>query len=261
VIRSRRVLGLSILAALLAASALAGCGSDGSSVDRQPGSPTASGTAAPSSDGTGAGGTPSPGGTRPPTIVEPTTTNTLPPPPEPTKPAPTRAGPLTATSLPVPRSWRTVVRAGGPEEGYQGNGTWVHGRDPRYAALDVISIGCAAVTRDDYRDPVHALEGTYRSSAGAPGIGLVLEFSGPDTAAGFFDLYRDQVVACQKTDDPVRTTIVPSSAGLIDRRRYPDGDWTEVAKISGARLTMIILSDPGHKITIGAAEQLLDQIR
>ena len=103
---------------------------------------------------------PSAGGTARPTVVEPTTTNTLPPPAEPTKPAPTRAGPLTAASLPIPRGWRTVVRAGGPEEGYEGNGTWVHGRDPRYAALDVISIGCAAVTRDDYRDPIHALEGT-----------------------------------------------------------------------------------------------------
>jgi hypothetical protein len=238
---------LGTVVALLAATALAGCSTNEPSAAR---SPTASGTAAAN-----------PGVTPPPTIVEPTTTNTLPPPPEPTKPEPTRAGPLTTASLPVPRGWRTVVRAGGPEEGYEGNGTWVHGRDPRYAALDVISIGCATVTRDDYRDPVYALEGTYRNSVGAPGVGLVLQFSGPDAATGYFKLYRDQVAACEATDDPVRTTIVPSHAGLIDRRRYPDGDWTEVAKISGVRLTMIILSDPGHKITTDAAEKLLAQIR
>jgi hypothetical protein len=88
----------------------------------------------------------------------------------------------------------------------------------------------------------------------------VLQFSGSDAAVGFFDLYRGQVAACGNTNDPVRTTIVPSQAGLIDRRRYPDGDWTEVAKISGERLTMIILSDPGHKISSGAAEQLMAQI-
>jgi hypothetical protein len=247
VIRARRALGT--VATFLAASALAGCSAGEPGADRQQGTPTASGTAVPS-----------PVGTTTPTIVEPTTTNTLPPPAEPTKPAPTRAGPVTAASLPIPRGWRTVVRAGGPEEGYKGNGTWVHGRDPRYAALDVMSIGCAAVTRDDYRDPVHALEGTYRSAAGAPGVGLVLQFAGSAAASGFFDLYRGQVAACEHTDDPVRTTIVPSQAGLIDRRRSPDGDWTEVAKISGTRLTMIILSDPGHKISTGAAEQLLAQI-
>jgi hypothetical protein len=245
--RARRVLGT--VATFLAASVLAGCSAGEPGADRQQGTPTASGTAVPS-----------PVGTTTPTIVEPTTTNTLPPPAEPTKPAPTRAGPVTAASLPIPRGWRTVVRAGGPEEGYKGNGTWVHGRDPRYAALDVMSIGCAAVTRDDYRDPVHALEGTYRSAAGAPGVGLVLQFAGSAAASGFFDLYRGQVAACEHTDDPVRTTIVPSQAGLIDRRRSPDGDWTEVAKISGTRLTMIILSDPGHKISTGAAEQLLAQI-
>jgi hypothetical protein len=249
VIRAQRVLGLGS-ATLLVASALAGCSTGQPAAGRQPVAPTASGTAVPS-----LGRTPTP------TIVEPTTTNTLPPPAEPTKPAPTRAGPLTAASLPIPRGWRTVVRAGGPEEGYKGNGTWVHGRDPRYAALDVISIGCAAVTRDDYRDPIHALEGTYRNADGGAGVGLVLQFSGPDAASSFFDLYRGQVAACENIDDPVRTTIVPSHAGLIDRRRYPDGDWTEVAKINGERLTMIILSDPRHEISTGAAEQLLAQIR
>jgi hypothetical protein len=249
VTQAGRVLGLGT-ATLLAASALAGCSNGQPAGGRQPETPT-----------TPSAATPSPGSTPTPTIVEPTTTNTLPPPAEPTKPAPTRAGPLTAASLPIPRGWRTVVRAGGPEEGYKGNGTWVHGRDPRYAALDVISIGCAAVTRDDYRDPVHALEGTYRNAAGGAGVGLVLQFSGPAAAASFFDLYRGQIAACTNTDDPVRTMIVPSQTGLIDRRRYPDGDWTEVAKINGERLTMIILSDPGYKISPGAAEQLLAQIR
>jgi hypothetical protein len=87
--------------------------------------------------------------------VEPTTTNTLPPPPPPSGPAPATAGSLTATSLPIPAGWETAVRAGSDEEGFEGNGTWVHARDPRYAAQDVITLGCATVTRDDYTDQTY----------------------------------------------------------------------------------------------------------
>ena len=62
--------------------------------------------------------------------AEPTTTNTLPPPPPPSGPAPSTAGSLSARSLPVPAGWQTAVLDGGDEEGLQGNGTWVHARDP-----------------------------------------------------------------------------------------------------------------------------------
>jgi hypothetical protein len=194
------------------------------------------------------------------TVAEPTTTNTLPPPPRPSKPAPKTAGALSKSSLPVPSGWRTVVRKGGSEEGYEGNGTWVHARDPRYAAQDVITLGCAAVTRDDYPDPTAALEGTYAKAKGESGIGLVLQFATPQRAAAFFSVYRKQVKACTGDDAPVQAKIVGSALGLIDHRSYPDGDWTEVGRLVGSRLTLIILSDPGHKITRGESEALLRQV-
>ncbi|MFP5281951.1 MAG: hypothetical protein ACLGIF_00690 [Actinomycetes bacterium] len=193
-------------------------------------------------------------------MVEPTTTNTLPPPPEPTAPAPSTAGRLTSRSLPVPAGWRRVARPGGAEEGYVGNGTWVHARDPRYAAQDAISIGCADVTRDDYPDPKAALEGNYRSRDGQPGIGLALDFGTPEQANDFLTVYRRQVVACTDPEGPVLVRLLPTSTGLADHRTYPDGSWTEVAATHDRRVTLVILSDPEHRMDRGAAEQLLRRI-
>jgi len=198
-------------------------------------------------------------------VPEPTTTNTLPPPPPATAPAPSTAGRLTASSLPVPKGWKTVARPGGDEEGYRGNGTWVHARDPRYAARDTITIGCREITRDDYTDPTAALEGSYENADGAPGVGLLLGFADTAAATRWFDLYRAQVEACTTVDDPVRTTIVrtdavPAETGLADRRRYPDGRWLEVAGRSGTAVTLVILSDPDGRMTDQAAQELLTQI-
>ena len=195
-----------------------------------------------------------------PTISEPTTTNTLPPPPHPTSPAPSTAGSLTERSLPVPAGWRKATLKGSDEEGFEGNGTWVHARDPRYAAQDVITIGCAAVTRDDYTDPEAALEGNYVKGTSTPGVGLVLDFGEPAAARGFFDLYRQQVRACRNADGPLRTKVLTEDGGLIDQRTYSDSTWTEVAKQTGNTVTLIILSDPGHRITRAAAERILGQI-
>jgi hypothetical protein len=192
--------------------------------------------------------------------VEPTTTNTLPPPPEPSAPAASTAGALDAAELPVPAGWRTVALEGGTEEGFRGNGTWVHARDPRYAAQDAITIGCADVTRDDYPDPVAALEGNYTGRNGAPGVALALEFADAAAATRYWTRYTDQVRACQTLDDPVRTELVVDGDGLVDRRTYPDGAWTEVARQVGTRVTLVILNDEGQAITAGQARRLLAQI-
>ncbi len=247
---------------LLVAWALTGCsGAEDPTVN----APSASATpAVPPSASAGPTGSPTTGSTAvpttpEPTVSEPTTTNTLPPPPQPSAPAPSTAGPLRASSLPVPAGWRTVARPGGAEEGYEGNGTWVHAKDPRYAARDLITIGCAEVTRDDYPDPTAALEGSYVREK-APGVGLVLQFDDAAQATTFFDRYLAQVRAC--TDpDVVAAAVVPSSQGLIDRRRYPDGDWTEVAVRRGDRATFVILNDGDRPTSTAAAEKILDQIR
>jgi hypothetical protein len=153
-----------------------------------------------------------------------------------------------------------AVLDGGDEGGFRGNGTWVHARDPRYAAQDVIAIGCAAVTRDDYTDPIAALEGNYQNRSGASGIGLALEFNDDQAASRYFDLYRSQVQACTGRDQPVHTTIVSGVSGLVDRRTYPDSEWTEIVERDGPRITLIILSDTRHAISKASARRILDQI-
>jgi hypothetical protein len=192
--------------------------------------------------------------------VEPTTTNTLPPPPPPSGPAPSTAGSLSAKSLPTPSGWQTAALEGGDEEGFRGNGTWVHARDPRYAAHDVIAVGCAAITRDDYPDPTAALEGNYIDPSGDPGVGLVLEFTDEQAATDYFQLYRDQVEACTTTDEPVHTTIISGTSGLVDRRIYPDSKWTEIVEQRGKIITLIILNDPDQAIGRASAQRILDQI-
>jgi hypothetical protein len=201
---------------------------------------------------------PSPTGGAP---AEPTTTNTLPPPPPPSGPAPSTAGSLSAMSLPIPSGWQRAVLEGGDEEGFLGNGTWVHARDPRYAAQDVIALGCAPVTRDDYTDPTAALEGNYRNRSGDPGIGLVLEFDDAQAATHYLELYRRQVQSCTTRDEPVRTRILSGITGLVDRRIYPDSKWTEIAERNDRRITLIILSDPSQTISRSSAQRILDQIQ
>jgi len=152
------------------------------------------------------------------------------------------------------------VLPGSGEEGFRGNGTWVHARDPRYAAQDAITIGCADVTRDDYPDPVAALEGNYTDGDGAPGVGLALDFADATAAARYWDRYTAQVDACRASDGPVRVERLAGLPGLVDRRTYPDSQWTEVGRRTGARVTLVILTDPGHRISAGHARALLAQL-
>lgn len=250
---------------LAAALGLAACTTASPAPDPTPA--VASTQAPTATPGPPAASSPTPAATSPasrsasgPTIAEPTTTNTLPPPPEPSRPAPSTAGRLTSRDLPVPAGWRSVVRAGGSEEDFQGNGTWVHARDPRYAAFGVITLGCAEVTRDDYPDPTAALEGTYQKKKDQPGIGLVLQFASERQAAAYYRVYLRQIRACRTPDGPVVVEVVPSALGLIDRRSSADGDWTEVGRLSGSRLTLVILSDPGHRRSRADSEALLRDI-
>lgn len=192
---------------------------------------------------------------------EPTTTNTLPPPPAETVAPATTAGPLSARSLPVPDGWRTAVLDDSEENGTKRNGSWVHARDPRYAAQDVISVGCSPVTRDDYADPSAALEGNYVDPAGEAGIGLVLDFADAAAATRFLELYRTQVRACVAPGGPVQTTILGEpDSGLVDRRVDPDTTWLEIVKQTATRVTLVILSDPGEDIPFTDAQELFDRI-
>jgi hypothetical protein len=258
----RRPTGRAFCATLAVATCALAAGLGGCSTARPAPSPTPALTTASSTDSPTSPSTATAGATTATALpVEPTTTNTLPPPSPPTGPAPSVAGELSAVALPVPAGWRTVALDGGEEEGFEGNGTWVHARDPRYAAQDVIGVGCAPVTRDDYADPVAALEGNYASKGGAPGVGLALQFADPDAARRYFDLYREQVQACTTKGGPVRITMITGVDGLADHRRYDDGEWTEVGRQIGDRVILVILSDPGGRINRAAAQAIVTQIR
>ena len=248
-------------ALLLCLAAAAGCTSGGPTPPSSPPSvPTSAPVPSPSAAPTPRVSTSRSAPAATPTVVEPTTTNTLPPPPQPSRPAPSTAGALTARSLPKPPGWRTVVRPGGSEEGYQGNGTWVHGRDPRYAAQAVVAVGCAPVTRDDYPDPVAALEGSYERQ-GRPGISLALQFADQRRAAEFWRVYLRQVKACSSGDGAVRTTVLEEATGLVDRRSGDDGEWTEVGVRRADRVTLVLLSDPGHRISEQSSRRLLARLQ
>lgn len=258
--RCRAGWSATLLAGLTGAALLLGGCDTPATPDRGPtsGSSTAAPqTAAPS--GPASSQTPEP--SLPP---EPTTTNTLPPPPEPTAPAPKSAGALTRKDLPRPDGWKTVARPGGAEEGYRGNGSGAQGRDPRYAAQDAITIGCASITRDDYPDPVAALQGTYgkRGDTSTPGIALLMQFGSGKDADAYYQQYVKQVRACGGADAEPSTEVVDSRLGLIDRRHYSDGTaWTEMAGVHGNRVSLVILTDPDQQIDRAAAEAVLRQFR
>ena len=57
------------------------------------------------------------------------------------------------------------------------------------------------------------------------------------------------------------TTVLGSRLGLIDRRSYPGGYWTVVGALDGSRLSLVILSDTGHRISVAQSEALLRQVR
>jgi hypothetical protein len=108
--------------------------------------------------------------------------------------------------------------------------------------------------------PVTITPTRHQNRSGAPGIGLALEFNDDQAASRYFDLYRRQVQACTARDQPVHTTIMSGVSGLVDRRTYPDSQWTEIVERNGSRITLIILSDPRHAISKASAQRILDQI-
>ncbi|NHB85174.1 M15 family metallopeptidase [Tessaracoccus sp. HDW20] len=57
--------------------------------------------------------------------------------------SPTTAGGLDEADVARPDGWSPTARPGSTEEGYLGNGTWVHAVSPAHAALGAIALGCA----------------------------------------------------------------------------------------------------------------------
>ena len=159
----------------------------------------------------------------------------------PTAPAPTTAGGLTDQHLPVPSGWEPEVREGSLDEGFLGNGTWVHAREAQFSAIGVMTVGCAAVDDSSWEPPTAALEGNLIRD-GQPGVVLALEFPSADAARGFFDGFVQQLEACEASGSVTR---VGADADTWLGRRDLGSAWSEIVGLDGERVTSLIVSDGG----------------
>lgn len=160
------------------------------------------------------------------------------PPAAPTAPAPSTAGGLTESDLAIPDGWSPTARPGSPEEGYLGNGTWVHATSAPHSAFAAISLGCTDLLA--YPEPSAALEGTLTDASGSFGIGLTLEFASEADAAAYFAEWIRQAEACVGTS----TERLASSPDTWLGRRNLDTVWSETVGVRGAHVVLLIVEDP-----------------
>ncbi len=182
----------------------------------------------------------------------------LPAPPMPSTPAASAAGGLTEKTLPAPPGWKPVVAAGGPDEGYIGNGTAARARDPRYAAYEILAIGCAPVTRADWTDPTGALE-VELGNGSQQGFGEALQFATAANATTWFTVWKQQLTAC--TDVPNVTIVTQGPNRLIGRRDYGSGEsYAELALVEGRLIRLYILADPQQQLNSTTVQQFADTL-
>lgn len=224
--------------ALLTAALMAGCTT--AAPDPPPGTPatpaaspaspdsTATPTAAPSG-GPGQQGTPA-STSAPGTAVAPSA-----PPPAPTGPAPSTAGNLTATDIAVPEGWSPAVRPGSVEEGYLGNGTWVHAVSAEHSAYAAIALGCTEVRA--FPRPEAALEGTFTGPDGQRGVGVTLQFADDAGATAFFAEWVRQGEACLSSSTELITLTGDTWLG----RRTLDTTWSEAVGRRGSQVRLVIV--------------------
>lgn len=173
-------------------------------------------------------------------IATPSATAVAPsaPPAAPTGPAPSTAGDLTADDLTLPEGWSPAVRDGSLEEGYLGNGTWVHAVSAEHSAYAAIALGCT--TLGTYPQPEAALEGTISGPEGQPGIGLALQFADADDAAAYFAEWVRQGRACEGT----ATELVGLTGDTWLGRRMLETVWSEAVGLRGRLVLLTIVEAP-----------------
>lgn len=161
----------------------------------------------------------------------------VPDPQQPTGPAATSVGGLDETFLPVPATWERAVYEGSADEGFYGNGTWVHAVDPVLRGAGTLAVGCDNAPPDlEGMVPTAVLEGTLERD-GAPGIALAMRFADDVTAAEFFAEYQRQLSLCEgKTVQKLGETT-----DTWFGRRQLDTTWSEVAALNGDVATFLIL--------------------
>lgn len=239
--------GALVLGAL--ALGLSGCApAPGPAVSTPP--PVASTLAEPTVDASTAGpGSPEASPTQiEPVTVTPTQPPTTPPtgqavppqepPPPPTAPAPSTAGGLTEQDVPSADHWQPTAKPGSAEEGFMGNGTWVHATSAEHSAYAAIALGCAEV--GSYPQPTAALEGSLTDEAGRPGIGLALEFANATEAEAYFAEWLRQAEACVGT----ATQKISATGDTWLGRRNLETVWTEAAGVRGSTVRLLIVDSP-----------------
>lgn len=160
------------------------------------------------------------------------------PPPAPTAPAPSTAGGLGATDVAQADGWEPIARAGSPDEGFMGNGTWVHATSAEHSAFAAISLGCTEL--GPYPMPVAALEGNLTDGGGRPGVGLTLEFSSAEDAQAYFAEWLRQAEACLGT----ATQKLTASADTWVGRRILATTWSETAGVRDDTVRFLIVESP-----------------
>lgn len=160
------------------------------------------------------------------------------PPPAPTAPAPTTAGGLSETDVATAEGWHPTAKPGGPEEGFLGNGTWVHATSPEHSGYAAIALGCTELGA--YPAPVAALEGNLTDDAGHPGVGLTLEFANAADAGAYFAEWVRQAEAC----DGAATQKVSATDDTWLGRRHLDTVWSETAGVRGNTVRLLIVNSP-----------------
>lgn len=193
-----------------------------------------------------------------PTTPSPSQTTSAEPVPDPqlpTGPADTSTGGLDESVLPVPEGWERVAKEGSADEGFFGNGTWVHAVDPVLRGAGTLAVGCDVAPPDlAGMVPTAVLEGTIEQD-GAPGIVLAMEFSDEAAAERYFAEYKRQVGLCEGT--------VVEQVGETERtwfgRRDLGQTWSEAAALNGDRATFIIMqSDIDDRLLEGISNALLE---
>ncbi|RMB61927.1 M15 family metallopeptidase [Tessaracoccus antarcticus] len=153
-------------------------------------------------------------------------------------PSPTTAGDLDDRSLPQPDGWQGEVRDGSPDEGFTGNGTWLHAVDPATKGTDMLAVGCAPTTTDAPR-PVAALEGNLTAD-GRPGISVALQFASEAEATRYFGAWQSQMQACVGDS---ATELGAPDATWLGRWDVDGTRWSEAAGQRGDTVKLTLLDD------------------
>ena len=136
--------------------------------------------------------------------------------------ASTTSGALDGASLSQPDGWQTDIREGSLEEGFVGNGTWVHAVDPATKGTDVLAVGCAPATTDAPK-PIAALEGNLTAD-GKPGVSVAMQFGSEAEAQDYFAAWTKQKQACTGT---TVTDLGSSGDTWLGRWDVDGSTWSE----------------------------------